>query len=70
VADHGGSTYRVVYTTAFPGVVYALHAFQKKSKKGSKTPKHEVELIKQRLRAAKERHEKRHDAVEETEAEE
>jgi phage-related protein len=30
------------------------HAFQKKSKKGIETPKHEVELIKQRHAEAKE----------------
>jgi phage-related protein len=33
--------------------IYVLHAFQKKSKKGIETPKHEVELIKQRCAEAK-----------------
>ncbi len=60
VADHHGSAYRGVYTVKFAGFVYALHVFQKKSKKGTKTPKHEVDLIKQRLRAAKEHYEERH----------
>jgi phage-related protein len=36
----------------FAGMVYVLHAFQKKATKGSATPKHEIELIKSRLRDA------------------
>jgi phage-related protein len=47
-----GDTYRAVYTVRFAGVVYVLHAFQKKSKKGIKTPKREIELIKARLKLA------------------
>ena len=38
VEDHDGSTYRAVYTVKFQGIVYVLHAFQKKSKKGIATP--------------------------------
>ena len=33
-------------------VIYGLHACQKKSRKGIETPKHEIELIKARLKAA------------------
>jgi phage-related protein len=40
----------------FAGAVYALHAFQKKSKKGSKTPPAEIEVIRKRLKAAEEHH--------------
>jgi phage-related protein len=36
----------------FHGAVCALHAFQKKSKKGIATPKHEIELIAKRLKLA------------------
>jgi phage-related protein len=36
--------------------VYALHAFQKKSTQGRKTPKHEIDLIKTRLRQAEEQY--------------
>src|SRR5262249_14726539 len=36
--DDNGNTYRAVYTVKFARVVYALHAFQKKSKSGVKTP--------------------------------
>ena len=36
VEDHRGDTFRAVYTVRFAGVVYVLHAFQKKSRKTSK----------------------------------
>jgi len=58
VEDHDGNTYRAIYTVRFAGVVYTLHVFQKKSKKGVKTPKHEIELIRKRLKAAEEHHAK------------
>ncbi len=49
-----GNTYRAVYTVKFAKVVYVLHCFQKKSKSGIKTPQHEIDLIKQRLKLAEE----------------
>ncbi|PIQ44248.1 MAG: hypothetical protein COW05_00465 [Gammaproteobacteria bacterium CG12_big_fil_rev_8_21_14_0_65_46_12] len=52
VSDYDTNTYRTVYTVKIAEVVYVLHCFQKKSKRGIKTPKQEVELIKQRLREA------------------
>lgn len=52
VARRQGDTYRAVYTVKFENVVYVLHAFQKKSKKGKETPKHDIELIKTRLKTA------------------
>jgi phage-related protein len=54
VDDHDGDTYRAVYTVRFADVVYVLHAFQKKSKRGIATPKQELDLIEQRLRRARE----------------
>jgi len=45
-------TYRAVYTVIFPEVIYVLHAFQKKSRKGIATPKSELDLVKQRLKVA------------------
>src|SRR6266700_6896983 len=45
VEDFRGDTYRAVYTVRFKRAVYVLHAFQKKSKSGSRTPKTEIELI-------------------------
>jgi phage-related protein len=52
VADFDGGTFRAVYTVRFADVVYVLHAFQKKSKKGIETPKSDIDLIKQRLKVA------------------
>ena len=52
VDDYDGDTYRAVYTVKFAGVLYVLHAFQKKSKTGISTPKHELELIERRLKLA------------------
>lgn len=57
VDDHDGDTYRAVYTVRFAGAVYVLHAFQKKSKTGIATPHHEIALIEQRLKRAREDHE-------------
>ena len=59
VEDHDGDTYRAVYTVRFQGAIYTLHAFQKKSKKGIATPKHELDLIEARLKAAEEDYEER-----------
>jgi phage-related protein len=53
VEDWDRSTYRAVYTVRFEGVVFVLHIFQKKSKRGAATPKADIDLIHQRLKAAK-----------------
>ena len=52
VEDHHGDTFRAVYTVRFAAAVYVLHAFQKKSKTGIKTPKADQDLIASRLRDA------------------
>lgn len=52
VDDFDGDTYRAVYTVRFAGAVYVLHSFQKKSKKGAETPRHDIEVVKTRLKAA------------------
>jgi len=52
VEDDAGGTYRAVYTVRYARVVYVLHVFQKKSKKGVRTPKIEVDLIRRRLAVA------------------
>lgn len=57
VEDHRGNTYRAVYTVRFAEVVYVLHVFQKKSKSGIKTPQHEIELIRDRLKLAQSHYE-------------
>jgi phage-related protein len=45
VEDHRGDTYRTIYTVRFEGVVFVLHAFQKKSPSRIRTPTKAVELI-------------------------
>ena len=57
VDDFDGNTYRAVYTVRFAGVVYVLHAFQKKSRRGISTPKSELDLVERRLRRAQEDYE-------------
>jgi len=52
IEDWEGNTYRAVYTVKFTDFVYVLHCFQKKSKRGAKTPPADVALIKSRLRMA------------------
>jgi phage-related protein len=54
VQDFDGDTYRAIYTVKFEGIVYVLHAFQKKSKHGISTPKQDIYLIEMRLKRAKE----------------
>jgi phage-related protein len=54
VDDFDGDTYRAVYTVKFAGVIYVLHAFQKKSKKGIATPQRDIDLVKARLKRAEE----------------
>jgi hypothetical protein len=45
-------SYRAVYTVKFATAIYVLHAFQKKSKTGIKTPTSDLELIARRLKVA------------------
>jgi phage-related protein len=52
VDDFDSDTDRTVYTVRFAGMVYVLHALQKKAKKGIVTPQQDIELIKLRLRNA------------------
>jgi len=54
VEDHQTDTYRAIYTVKFSHLVYVLHAFQKKSKKGIATPKPDIDVIKRRLKVAEE----------------
>ena len=54
VDNYGTNTYRAVYTVKIGRSLYILHCFQKKSKRGISTPKKAVDLIKRRLRRAKE----------------
>lgn len=50
-----GDAYRVVYAVQLGDAIWVVHAFQKKSTQGIKTPKHEIDLVRARLRRLKER---------------
>ncbi len=52
VENSGGGAYRAVYTVKFGDAVYVLHCFQKKSTHGIATPKPDMDLIRERLKAA------------------
>ncbi len=52
VEDHEGDAYRCAYTVRLERAVYVLHAFKKKSKRGVETPKHDMDLIRSRLKEA------------------
>jgi phage-related protein len=56
ISDFDGNTFRAVYTVRLRGTIYVLHAFQKKSRKGIKTPLNEIEKINSRLRDAETLH--------------
>lgn len=52
VDNYDGDTFRAVYTVKLVSAVYVLHAFQKKSKSGGKTPTEDMDLIRSRLKLA------------------
>jgi phage-related protein len=56
VEDDGNGTYRTMYTVQFEEIIYVLHAFQKKSKSGIKTPKQEMDLVEARLKGAQQKY--------------
>ena len=49
-----GNAFRIVYAIQLGADLWVIHAFQKKSTQGIKTPKHEIDLIKDRLKRLKE----------------
>jgi len=49
-----GDAYRTVYAIHLGEAVWVVHSFQKKSTQGIKTPKHEIDLVKSRLKRLKE----------------
>ena len=48
------NAYRTVFAVQLGVKIYVLHAFQKKSKSGIKTPQKDIDLIKRRYKEAKE----------------
>lgn len=49
-----GDAFRIVYAVHLADEVWVVHAFQKKSTKGIKTPQREIDLTKNRLKRLKE----------------
>ena len=51
---HRGDAFRTLYAIKIDTDIWVIHAFQKKSKSGIKTPQMEVDLINERLKRLKE----------------
>ncbi|HEY5257670.1 MAG TPA: type II toxin-antitoxin system RelE/ParE family toxin [Candidatus Baltobacteraceae bacterium] len=56
--EAGDSTFRAAYTVELGDTIYVLHVFQKKSKRGIATPRNELDLIRTRLKRAREHYER------------
>ncbi len=51
---HRGDAYRAVYAVQIDDDLWVVHAFQKKSTQGIKTPQREIEVIRERIKRLKE----------------
>jgi len=51
---HRGDAYRAIYAVKIGVDIWVVHAFQKKSKSGVKTPQAEIDVIRERLKRLKE----------------
>lgn len=51
---HRGDAFRVVYALQIGEAIWVVHAFQKKATRGIATPKHEIDLVRERLKRLKE----------------
>jgi phage-related protein len=51
---HRGDAFRVLYAVQIGEALWVIHAFQKKSKTGIKTPQIEIDLIRDTLKRLKE----------------
>jgi phage-related protein len=49
-----GNAFRVVYAVRLGPDLWVIHALQKKATQGINTPKHEIDLVKDRLRKLRE----------------
>lgn len=49
-----GDAFRVVYALQLGDDIWVVHAFQKKSTKGIATPRHEIDLVRERIKRLKE----------------
>jgi phage-related protein len=50
VLRHRGDAFRVVYAVQLASDVWVIHAFQKKSTRGIRTARYDVEVVEQRLK--------------------
>ena len=51
---HRGDAFRAIYAVKIDVDIWVIHAFQKKSKSGLKTPQAEIDVIRERLKRLKE----------------
>ena len=51
---YAGNAFRVIYAVQLSDEIWVIHAFQKKSTQGIRTPQHEIDLINDRLKRLKE----------------
>jgi phage-related protein len=51
---HRGDAFRAIYALKIDDDIWVVHAFQKKSKSGIKTPQIEIDLIHERIKRLKE----------------
>ena len=51
---HRGDAFRVLYAVKIGADIWVIHAFQKKSKTGVKTPHMDIDIIRERLKRLKE----------------
>lgn len=49
-----GNAFRVVYAVQIGAELWVVHAFQKKSPQGIKTPRHEIDVVTARVKRLKE----------------
>ena len=54
---HHGDAFRAIYTVRVGNDIWVVHCFQKKSTRGVKTPKREIDVIRSRLKWLKEMYE-------------
>ena len=54
VLRHRGDAFRVIYALQIGEELWVIHAFQKKSTQGIKTPRHEIDLVHERIKRLKE----------------
>jgi phage-related protein len=52
--SYRSNAYRTIYTVQIDEAIWVVHAFQKKSTKGIKTPQKDIDLIKARIKRLKE----------------